>query len=175
RTRAQGGQGTASFTISNTANGSYQLNTTSGNKTPRQPVNGQSTVPPAFMLTGEGPNGSEEWRTAYARILTANPQFARATVNYVWKEMFGLGIIEPTNNIDLNKLSTQATHPALLEALTTNFISNKYDLRWLVRTMAVSSSYQLSTKYTATAWSEAWTPYFARHLPHRLMAEEMLD
>ena len=155
--------------------GQYLLNTTSGNKTARQPVNGQNSVPPTFLLTGEGPRTGEDWRAAYARILTANPQFARATVNYVWKEMFGLGMIEPTNNIDLNKLSTQATHPALLETLTTNFISNKFDLRWLIRTMAVSSAYQLSAKYTATTWNEAWTPYFARHLPHRLLAEELLD
>jgi hypothetical protein len=161
--------------VSNLTSGQYSLNTTSGNKTPRQPVSGQNTVPPAFLLTGEGPRAGEEWRTAYARILTANPQFARASVNYLWKEMFGLGIIEPTNNIDLSKLSTQATHPAMLEQLTTEFINNKYDLRWLLRTMAVSNAYQLSTKYTATTWSEAWTPYFARHLPHRLMAEELMD
>jgi hypothetical protein len=89
--------------------------------------------------------------------------------------MFGLGIIEPTNNIDPNKLSTQATHPALLEQLTTEFINDKYDLRRLLRTMAVSNSYQLSARYSATQWNEAWTPYFARHLPHRLMAEELLD
>ena len=180
RTRAQivpvSQQGqTASFNVNNNTVGGYQLNTTSGNKTARQPVNGQNTVPPTFFLTGEAPRTGEEWRTAYARMLTANPQFARATVNYIWKEMFGLGMIEPTNNIDLSKLSTQATHPNLLETLTTQFISNKFDLRWLIRTMAVSNSYQLSTKYTATAWNEAWTPYFARHLPHRLLAEELLD
>ena len=176
RTRALGGNNNVpAFTVSNTPNGAYQLNTTSGNKSARQPVNGQSTVPPMFFLTGETPRTGEEWRTAYARMLTAHPQFARATVNYIWKEMFGLGIIEPTNNIDLNKLSTQATHPNLLETLTTQFINNKFDLRWLIRTMAVSNSYQLSTKYTATTWNEAWTPYFARHLPHRLLAEELLD
>jgi hypothetical protein len=175
RTQARQTQGAQSFTVSSTPNGQYQLNTVSGNKSARVPVNGQTTVPPAFLLTGEGPRTGEEWRTAYARILTADPQFARATVNYIWKEMFALGLIEPTNNIDLNKLSTQATHPALLEQLTTEFIANKFDLKWLIRTMAVSNAYQLSTRYTATSWNESWTPYFARHLPHRLMAEQLLD
>src|SRR5712692_4134574 len=160
------------------------LNTTSGNKSPRVPVNGQNTVAPAFLLTGEGARPSEPLRDAYARILTAHPQFARAAVNYVWKEMFGLAIIEPTNNIDLNRLdpsklpnglTVQPTHPALLEQLTTEFIANKFDLRWLLRTIAVSNAYQLSSRYTYSAWNESWTPYFARHLPHRLMAEELLD
>ena len=174
RTRTQPTQ-SGSLMVSTQPNGAYLLNTTTGNKSPRTAVNGQNSVAPVFFMTGEGPNGTEEWRTAYARILTANPQFARATVNYIWKEMFGLGIIEPTNNIDPNKLSTQATHPALLEQLTNEFIAHKYDLRWLIRTMAVSNAYQLSTKYTYTQWNEAWTPYFARHLPHRLMAEELAD
>ena len=171
---AANGQAQSSM-LSNQQSGQYMLNTTSGNKTPRVPINGQNFVNPVFLLTGEAPGQGEDWRTAYARILTANPQFARAAVNYIWKEMFGLGMIEPTNNIDLNRLSTQATHPALLEQLTAQFISNKYDLRWLIRTMAVSNAYQLSTKYTAGAWSEAWTTDFARHLPHRLMAEALLD
>jgi len=41
--------------------------------------------------------------------------------------------------------------------------------------MVLSNAYQLSAKYTASAWNESWTPYYARHIPHRLMAEEMLD
>ena len=175
RTQGRQTQGAQAVTVTSTQNGSYALNTVSGNKSPRVAVNGQNTVPPVFFLTGEGPQPGEEWRVAYARILTAHPQFARATVNYIWKEMFALGMIEPTNNIDMNKLSTQATHPALLEQLTTEFIANKFDLKWLIRTMAVSNAYQLSTRYTATTWNEAWTPYFARHLPHRLMSEQVLD
>jgi hypothetical protein len=165
-------------------NGAYQLNTTSGNKTPRSPINGQTTVPPAFLLTGEGPNGSEPWRVAYGRIVTANPQFARAAVNYLWKEMFGLAIIEPVNNIDPNRLdpnnlapgqTVQPTHPALLSQLATTFQQSGYDLRSMLRLIANSSTYQLATVYTPGAWSETSTPYFARHYPHRLMSEEMLD
>jgi len=173
------------YLVSDNANGAYQLNTTSGNKTPRAPINGtQTTVPPAFLLTGEGPNGSEPWRDAYGRILTANPQFARATVNYLWKEMFGMAMIEPVNNIDPNRLdpnnlapgqTVQPTHPALFAQLATTFQQSGYDLRAMLRLIANSSTYQLATQYTPGAWNESWTPDFARHYPHRLMAEEMLD
>ena len=156
-------------------NGAYQLNTTSGNKTPRQPVNGQSTVTPAFLLTGEGPRPGEVWRDALGRTITANPQFARAAVNYLWKEMFGMGMVEPVNNIDINKLDSQPTHPNLLSLLANEFTADHYDLRAILKTMTMSSAYQLSTQYTPGNWNEAWTPYFARHLAHRLTAEEMLD
>lgn len=156
-------------------NGQYQLNTTSGNKSPRQPVNGQSTVPPAFLLTGESPRSGEPWRDALGRTLTSNPQFARAAANYLWKEMFGMGMVEPVNNFDLNKLDSQPTHPNLLTQLADAFTADHYDLRAILKTMTLSSAYQLSTQYTPGPWSETWTPYFARHLAHRLSAEELLD
>jgi hypothetical protein len=171
--------------VSDAVTGSYNLNTTSGNKTPRQPVPGGATsVAPAFILSGEGPRPGEGWRDAYGRILTAHPQFARATVNYLWKELFGLGIVEPVNAFDLVRQDAatlppgqtlQPSNPALLTDLTTEFIADKYDLRAILRTMTMSSAYQLSSRYTAAPWNEAWTPLFARHYPHRLTAEEMLD
>ena len=179
-----GGSGNQQYDVEDNTTGAYQLNTTSGNKTPRQPVNGQSTVSPAFLLTGEAPRPGEPWRDAYGRILTANPQFARAAVNYLWKEMFGMGIVEPTNAFDPARLdpnnlppgqTLQPTNAQLLNDLTNAFVTGGYDLRGILRTMANSSSYQLSTKYTPTTWNEAWTPLFARHLAHRLTAEETLD
>jgi hypothetical protein len=173
-----------SFDLSDNTIGSYQLNTDSGNKTPRTPVNGQSTVSPVFMLTTEAPRQGEAYRTAYARILTANPQFARAAVNYLWKEMFGLGIVDPTNTFDLNRLdpnnlpsgwTLQPTNAQLLTDLTNEFIHDGYNLRAILKTMALSSSYQLATAYTPGPWNESWTTYFPRHLAHRLLAEETLD
>ena len=190
RTRSQRGTtdpanaNIVSLAIEDMATGNYNLNTTSGNKTPRTPLNGSPVVAPAFLLTGEGPRPGETWRDAYGRILTAHPQFARATVNYIWKEMFGLGIVEPVNNFDLARLdpatlaagaSLQPTHPALLRDLATQFAASGYNLRWLLKTIAMSNAYQLSSRFTAAPWNESWTPYFARHLPQRLPAEQLLD
>ena len=163
--------------------GQYQLNTVSGNKTPRCSVDGTTgkcitpttNASPAFILTGETPRPGEPLRDAYGRMLTAHDQFARAAVNYVWKEMFGLAIVEPPNNIDPNKLDTQATNPKLLDDLRASFIASKYDFRALLRTIANSSTYQLSSRYTPGAWNEAWTPDYARHYPHRLGSEMLFD
>ena len=194
RTRAQGQKYTdpnnpnanlTKFLVSDNTNGSYQLNTTSGNKTPRQPAAGQSsTVNPAYMFTGEGPRPGEAYRNAYGRILTADRQFARATVNRIWREMFGIAIVEPPNAFDLNRLdpnklpagqTLQPTNPKLLEDLTDSFIASGYNVRAFLRTIATSSSYQLSSYYTPAAWNEGWTTLFPRHYPHRVQAEMMLD
>jgi hypothetical protein len=182
--RTTPGDNQSSFTISDGTKGAYNLNTTSGNKTSRVAIGSQTSVNPAFLRTGEQPRTGEAWRDAYGRMLTADPQFAIATVNYLWKELFTLGIVEPANNIDPSRLdpnnlpagqTIQPNHPNLLTLLANDFTTTHYDLRAILRTMVMSNAYQLSTKYTASAWNESWTPYYARHIPRRLMAESMID
>jgi len=182
---AAGVNGTREYTVTDNATGDYRLNTFSGNKTARQPAAGQSSiVPPAFFLSAEEPKTGETRRQAYARILTAHPQFARAAVNYVWKAIFGIGIVEPADSFDLLRqdpatlpagATLQPTHPQLLTKLANSFIASNYDLRALVKTIVMSNAYQLSSRYTAGPWSEAYAPYYARHYPRRLMAEEVFD
>lgn len=161
------------WVVKEVSQGGYRLNTTTGNKSPRQPAGGEYDVVPPRYLTGEQPAPGEPARAAYARMLTADPQFARAAANYLWKELFGLGIVEPVNNFDTAS-ETQATHPALLEKLATQFVQSGFDLRALLRLMTRSNAYQLSMRYDGL-WSEAWTPYFARRYPRRMLAEEVLD
>ncbi len=163
------------FSVGPNVNGAYRLGTTGGNKSPRDAIQGQDAVAPAFITTGEKPKAGEDPRVAYGRMLTAERQFARAAVNYLWKEMFGLGIVEPTNAFDLSKLTTQPTHPELLEALTDEFIAKNYSIRSVLRAMAMSNTYQLSTAYTESVWNDAWVPYYARHYPRRMMAEVVFD
>lgn len=173
------------WTINDNTTGLYRLNTTSGNKTPRQPESGQPNfVDPSFFLSGEKPQSGETRRQAYGRILTAHPQFARASVNYIWKEVFGVGIVEPADSFDLNRQdpatlspsgTLQPTHPQLLTQLAQSFAASNFSLRALLKTIVVSNTYQLSSRYTAGTWSEAWAPYYARHYPRRLLAEEVVD
>jgi hypothetical protein len=161
------------FNVGFNANGAYFLNTTDGNKTPRAPAEGQPNyVTPAFITNGETPKTGEPYRVAYARILTADRQFARAAANYLWKEMTGRGIVEPVNAFDLAKLATQPSHPELLEALTDELIAKHFDLREFLRTIALSNTYQLSAHYSG---AEPDASYFARHAPRRLAAEVLFD
>ena len=173
------------YTITDNTTGAYRLNTTSGNKVARQPDPGQPNfVDPAFFLSGEKPQTGESRRQAYARILTASPQFARASVNYIWKEMFGIGIVEPANSFDLLRqdpatlapgATLQPTHPALLSKLADSFVANGYNIRTLLKLIVQSNTYQLSSRYTPGPWNEIWTTYYARHYPHRILAESVLD
>ena len=138
---------------------------------------------PAFMLTGEGPRSGEAPRDALARLLTGDPQFARATVNMFWAKLMGVGVVEPYDEFDLarqdpNNLpegwQLQPSHPELLTALAEDFVENGYSLKRLMATIAKSSAYQLSAAFPGE-WKEAYTKYYARKYARRLTAEELHD
>jgi hypothetical protein len=161
------------YLIAVNPNGAYPLGSTDGNKSPRYvPPGAPATVAPAFITNGETPRAGEPYRVAYGRILTADRQFARATMNLLWKEMMGRGLVEPVNSFDLSKLATQPTHPALLEALADELIAKSFSLREVLRTIALSNTYQLSSTYAGTHPDAA---YFARRSPRRLQSEVLFD
>jgi hypothetical protein len=141
-------------------------------------------VTPTFLLTGSRANQGENPRQAYARMLTASPQFSRAAVNLIWAELMGAGIVDPPFEFDLDRQdpahpppapwTVQPTHPELLDALARDFAAHSYSLRHLIRTITQSSAYQLSSRMDGP-WKPEYAAYGARHLVRRLPAEQLYD
>ncbi len=141
-------------------------------------------IQPTFILSGEKADSTKPLRPQFARMLTTNPQFARATVNLIWKQFFGLGIVDPIDSFDMARLDPKATLPSpwtcqptdadLLDSLAADFVKNKFSLKNLMRTIARSSAYQLSARFDGE-WKENYTPYFARHYVRQLTAEQLHD
>jgi Protein of unknown function (DUF1553)/Protein of unknown function (DUF1549) len=116
------------------------------------------------------PTGSR--REQLARWLTAadNPYFARAMANRLWAYLNGRGIIDPVDDI---RAGNPASNPELLDALTADFIKNKFSIKQLVRTICNSRTYQLSIEPNS---SNGWdTENFSHARPRRLTAEQLLD
>ncbi len=163
----------------------YSLNTTSGNRPPRQPIGTAKTVAPVYPFNGKGPNSGEGYRQAMARQVTTDFQFARAAVNYVWAAYFGMGIVDPPDQFDVARLdpnnpppdpwTLQPSNPDLLNALAQDFISSNYDVKHLMRLIVNSDTYQLESQYDPNAWNPNWQPLFARKLVRRLWGEEAAD
>jgi len=83
---------------------------------------------------GRGPD-------ALAELVTApdNPYFARVAVNRMWAKMMGVGLVNPTGNFSpLNPPS----HPELLDWLALEFIDSGYNLKRILRLIALSRTYQ---------------------------------
>jgi hypothetical protein len=138
---------------------------------------------PAFILTGERPRPDAEPRAELARMLTAHPQFARASANLFWKQMMAQGIVEPHDEFDLDRQDPkkvpagwelQPSHPDLLDALAAEFRQSGYRVKHLLRTIARSHAYQLSAQFDGE-WKDSYTRYFARKFVRMLTAEELHD
>lgn len=151
--------------------------------TVRVPRQGTGQAAPAFMLGGEVPDPGKPLRSELARILTAHPQFARAIVNRFWAEFMGVGIVEPLDGFDFDRMDPnslpegwdlQPTHPELLGELARDFINSGYDLQHLHKRIAKSATYQLSASFPAE-WKPEYARYFARKFIRRLTAEQVYD
>ncbi|HLK17840.1 MAG TPA: DUF1549 and DUF1553 domain-containing protein [Bryobacteraceae bacterium] len=132
-------------------------------------------VPASYGATpgNAGPVPSDSHRRmALAEWVTArdNPFFAKSTVNRVWSYFFGRGIIDPVDDI---RASNPPSNPALLDALTKDFLDHNFDLRQLMRTITNSRTYQASL--VTNEWNAGDVDNFSHAAPRRLAAEELLD
>jgi len=76
-------------------------------------------------------------------VLADHPLVARAMVNRLWGLMMGRGLVHPVDQLD----STHPpSHPELLDWLAEDFAAHDYDVRRLLRQLARSQTYQLSSK-----------------------------
>ncbi|HUR54616.1 MAG TPA: DUF1553 domain-containing protein [Gemmataceae bacterium] len=113
-----------------------------------------------------------ERRRYFADWLTAkdNPFFAKAVVNRVWRNFMGRGLVEAEDDL---RETNPATNRELLDKLAADFVANKYDVKWLVRTIANSAAYQRSSK--SVPGNAADDRFYSRYLIRRLPAEVILD
>lgn len=99
-----------------------------------------------------------------------NPFFARAAVNRVWAHYFGRGLVDPADHLSpLNPPS----HPELLKALSDGFVQQKYDLKWLHRTILNSQAYQRSCRPTPANRSDRrnYSYFYLRRLPAEVIVD----
>lgn len=69
------------------------------------------------------------------------PMFDRNIANRLWKEMFGIGLVEP---VDLHHSGNPPSNPELLELLSEQFTAMDDDIRSFIREIALSQTYQRS-------------------------------
>jgi len=81
-------------------------------------------------------------RLALAEWLTAkeNPLPARVTVNRLWQELFGRGLVRTSE--DFGMQGEKPTHPELLDWLAREFQENGWSVKKLVRLIVTSATYR---------------------------------
>jgi hypothetical protein len=135
------------------------------------PVGGRVMAPK--FLGGATPDcAGRDRRAVLADWITSpdNPWFAKNLVNIVWAHFFGVGIVQPVDDV---RVSNPASNPELLDQLARRFVASHYDLKQLVREICASQAYQRSTQTNPT--NELDHRNFAHAEVRRVRAEVLLD
>ena len=93
------------------------------------------------------PKFSRRDQLAESIIGTEHNRFARTAANRLWAMMMGRGLIHP---VDHDHAGNPPSHPELLNRLGQEFATQKFDIQWLLREIALSRTYQLSSRHTAS-------------------------
>ncbi|MGF1579704.1 MAG: DUF1549 and DUF1553 domain-containing protein [Gemmataceae bacterium] len=131
------------------------------------------TVPAQFLAgTKANLKNKKAYRPVLADWITSknNPYFARAISNKLWYHFIGRGIVNPVDDMHADN---PASHPKLLNALAEQAKANDFDLKYMIRAICLSETYQRSSRPTGNNAKE--NDLFCRSLVRQLTPEQLYD
>lgn len=145
------------------------------------PMNRRSIVPPAIPrvlgdleLATDTPEVERRLALANHLIDKNHPLTSRVIVNRVWHHFFGSGLVDTPS--DFGTMGSEPTHSELLDQLARGFVNGGWSLKKLHREMALSKTFQQSSRPDNRALEvDAETRLLWRFPPRRLEAEAIRD
>ena len=116
-------------------------------------------------FTGDRREALADWITA-----SSNPFFARNVVNRVWKQLMGIGLVEPVDDM---RITNPPSNPKLLDRLALDFIRSGFDIRALIKNITETDTYQRTALPTKA--NKADVKYYSHFTFKRLSAEPLMD
>ena len=135
------------------------------------PVTGR-VMEPKFLGGAKPDCRGKDRRAVLADWLTAadNPYFAPSVANRIWAHFFGVGIVEPVDDV---RVSNPPINPELYQRLGRKLVEYKYDFKRLVRDICLSRTYQRATE--TNAGNEGDQRNFSHARVRRIQAEMLRD
>jgi hypothetical protein len=100
-----------------------------------------------------------------------NAAFSKNIVNRLWFVMLGRGIVHP---LDLHHVDNPPSHPELLDLLAKEFVAHQFDIKWLLREIALSEAYQRSSRLASPSALGPEPSTFLTAIEKPLSAEQVL-
>ena len=118
------------------------------------------------MVPGEDPRKAlVDWMTA-----PTNEVFSGAMVNRLWKHFFGVGMIDPVDDL---RSSNPPTNGPLWKTMNREFVKSGFNLRHVMKLILTSRAYQLSA--STLPENENDRRFFSHYYAKRISAEVLLD
>ena len=129
-------------------------------------------VRPAVMF-GDQPHIEGSPRRAFAEWVTSkdNEFFAESIANRLWKQLMGVGLIEPIDEI---KYHTEPAVPELLDELSDMIVTFNFNLKDVLRVLYNTRTWQMETRVEDLPEDYTQYAYDGRPL-RRMSAEQMWD
>ena len=120
------------------------------------------------------PPGVPHNRLALANwtVSPENPLTARVTVNRMWNELFGAGLVETTE--DFGIMGQRPSHPQLLDWLAVEFRESGWNIKHMYKLMVMSEAYRQSAVSTPQQLARDPKNLLLAHGPRYRMDAEML-
>jgi Protein of unknown function (DUF1549)/Protein of unknown function (DUF1553)/Planctomycete cytochrome C/Concanavalin A-like lectin/glucanases superfamily len=120
------------------------------------------------------PPGEPHNRLALAKwtVSRSNPLTARVTVNRMWYELFGAGIVETTE--DFGIMGQRSTDPELLDWLAVEFRESGWNIKHMYKLMVMSAVYRQRAKSSPEQLDQDPRNLLLSHGPRFRMDAEML-
>jgi Protein of unknown function (DUF1553)/Protein of unknown function (DUF1549)/Planctomycete cytochrome C/Concanavalin A-like lectin/glucanases superfamily len=136
-------------------------------RTERVEANTPHYLPP---LSADQPHN----RLALAKwtVSGENPLTARVTVNRMWNELFGAGLVETTE--DFGIMGQRPSHAELLDWLAVEFRESGWNIKHMYKLMVMSAAYRQSAKSTPQQLTKDPKNLLLAHGPRFRMDAEML-
>jgi len=137
---------------------------------------GAEVEPAVLSAFHELPADAPRNRLGLAQWLVSkeNPLTARVMVNRLWARLFGTGLVESEE--DFGTQGNLPSHPELLDWLATEFMRTDWDMKAILKTMAMSATYRQSSAVApALLEKDPRNRLLARGARFRLDAEVVRD
>jgi hypothetical protein len=137
---------------------------------------GEQVEPGIPAVLGTLPPDAPKDRRALAGWIAdpKNPLMARVTVNRLWKQLFGTGLVKTVN--DFGVQGEWPSDPELLDWLAVEFVESGWDVKHMMKLMVTSATYLQSSRVTPELFArDPENRLYARGPRFRLSAEEIRD